>query len=106
MLAGAGQPTKQAVAAVATSKCIGLWVIVPTLEAVPEVVYSARGCIEIQSSFPLNIKHTRYGQHHTWAAILAAAIHTAATSQKDTHPKVMAQPLSQPVEAGRSELEQ
>ena len=56
------------------AKCIGLWVIVPTLEAVPEVVYSARGCIEIQSSFPLNIKHTRYGQHHTWAAILAAAI--------------------------------
>ena len=73
-------------------------------EAVPEVVYSARGCIEIQSSFPLNIKHTRYGQHHTWAAILAAtAIHTATTSQKDTHPKVMARAhslrLDRPTEA-------
>ena len=47
------------------AKCIGLWVIVPTLrseEAVPEVVYSARGCIESRLSL-LNIKQTRYGQH-------------------------------------------
>ena len=78
------------------AKCIGLWVIVPTPEAVPEVVYSARGCIEIQSSFPLNIKHTRYGQHHTWAAanaataLCCAAILLAAASKKDTHLKVMA----------------
>ena len=69
-VADVGRPTDQQAAAGATSKCIGLWVIVPTLEAVPEVVYSARGCIEIQSSFALNIKHTRYGQHHTWAAAL------------------------------------
>ena len=31
-------------------------------EAVPEVVYSARGCIESRLSL-LNIKQTRYGQH-------------------------------------------